>query len=74
MFGNKLFIVYSTIYYLHIIKDYRIFQKFQNTKILKFCRFGHCTIQINKKLNINLLVFTKVIKSVESVIAVHQST
>ncbi len=40
----------------------------------KFCWFGHCTIQINKKVDMNLLVFTKVTKSVESVIVMHQST
>ena len=43
-------------------------------KIGKFCWFGHCIIQINKEVDINLLVFTKVTKSIESVIAMHQST
>ena len=76
MFGNILFTVYFAIYYLQIIKDSKISQKDSNkdSKILKFCWFGHCTIQINKEIDINLLVFTKVTKSVGSVITVLQST
>ena len=69
IFINMLFIVQYGLYY------FRISQNFQkDSKIAKFCWFGHCTIQINRKVDINLLVFTKVTKSVESVIAMHQST
>ena len=61
-----------------LFTNYRRFKKIPNYskrfQLLKFCWFGHCTIQINKKIDINVLVFTKVTKSVESVIAVHQST
>ena len=69
---NYYVLQYIIYIFYKILKYLQIFQK--DSKILKFCWFGHCTIQINKKVDINLLVFTKVTKSVESVIAMHQST
>ena len=89
IFRNILNTVCSEINYLHCILQYIIdsifcnilftyYKRFQKipkkSKILTFCWFGHCTIQINKKIDIILLVFTNVTKSVESVIAMHQST
>ena len=70
----------SEINYLQYIYRYRRFHNIlkyskeilEYSKLLQFCWFGHCTIQSTKK--IKKLVFTKIIKSVKLVIAMHQST
>ena len=78
MFGNKIFVVYSAIYYLHIIEDSKnskISQLILNIfQIAKIVGLVIVLYKSNKKININLLVFTKIRKSMGSVIAMHHST